>query len=188
MKVEFDPSIPEEQEAVLRLLGASETQKAETIVKSEPAVIEESLQEDEAPVTMPPQSELDSTGKPWDDRINTANKARTQKGIFKRRPGISDELYNSVLAQLPTSTMPGPPTSEQMQVAAGVAPPPPTTTEEPKAMTLVEFFNEVTAKGVPMEKVNTVLGKYGYTMDTLTAIAANDPVNMMKFCADVFEA
>lgn len=44
--------------------------------------------------------ELDKNGLPWDPRINTSNKAKTQQNVWKRRPGLSDEEYNTVVAEL----------------------------------------------------------------------------------------
>lgn len=43
---------------------------------------------------------LDASGLPWDSRINTSNRAQTKKNIWKRTPGISDELYGTVINEL----------------------------------------------------------------------------------------
>lgn len=49
--------------------------------------------------------ELDKAGTPWDERIHSGTKpdpvgGKTNKGIWKRRRNITDELYSTVLAEI----------------------------------------------------------------------------------------
>jgi hypothetical protein len=44
--------------------------------------------------------ELDSRGLPWDERINTSNKGKTAKGVWKRKPGVEDAFYTQVENEL----------------------------------------------------------------------------------------
>lgn len=44
--------------------------------------------------------EVDKNGVRWDERIHTSNKGQTQKGVWKRKPGITDELFNEVVEEL----------------------------------------------------------------------------------------
>lgn len=44
--------------------------------------------------------ELDMEGFPWDARINTANKSKTAKGVWKRKPGLGKGVYDQVRTEL----------------------------------------------------------------------------------------
>lgn len=44
--------------------------------------------------------ELDNAGVPWDQRIHSDAKGKKQDGTWKRRRNLSDEFYNSVLAEI----------------------------------------------------------------------------------------
>lgn len=44
--------------------------------------------------------ELDKDGVPWDERIHSGSKAKTEKGVWKKRKGVDDALYTSLTAQL----------------------------------------------------------------------------------------
>jgi hypothetical protein len=43
---------------------------------------------------------LDSNGTPWDERIHSSSKTKTNDGIWKRRKGVSDELFDEVMLEL----------------------------------------------------------------------------------------
>lgn len=53
-----------------------------------------------APPVAPVAVELDKNGLPWDMRINTSNRAKTQQGVWKRKPGLTDDEYNAVITEL----------------------------------------------------------------------------------------
>jgi len=44
--------------------------------------------------------QLDNNGLPWDARIHSSNKEMTAKGIWVKRRGVDDSVFNSVAAQL----------------------------------------------------------------------------------------
>lgn len=44
--------------------------------------------------------EFDKEGLPWDERIHSSNHKLTAQGVWTRRRGITDEVYNSVKAEL----------------------------------------------------------------------------------------
>ena len=44
--------------------------------------------------------ELDASGVPWDPRIHATTKTRTAKDMWKKKRGIDDEVFNSVMAEL----------------------------------------------------------------------------------------
>lgn len=44
--------------------------------------------------------DFDKEGLPWDERIHSSNHKLTAQGVWQRRRGISDEVYNSVKAEL----------------------------------------------------------------------------------------
>lgn len=44
--------------------------------------------------------ELDASGRPWDERIHAGSRAKVADDTWKRRRGITDELYNQVMAEI----------------------------------------------------------------------------------------
>lgn len=44
--------------------------------------------------------ELDENGIPWDGRVNTSNRGKTAKNIWRRRPGITTEVYAATILEL----------------------------------------------------------------------------------------
>ena len=44
--------------------------------------------------------DFDKEGLPWDERIHSSNHKLTAQGVWMRRRGISDEVYNAVKAEL----------------------------------------------------------------------------------------
>lgn len=55
-----------------------------------------------APPTPPATGavELDKNNLPWDARINTSNKAKTTKGVWKMSKGLAEGVYDAVVAEL----------------------------------------------------------------------------------------
>jgi hypothetical protein len=89
-------------------------------------------------------SEPDSEGVPYDSRIHSDTKAKTDKGAWRRRRNVPDEAYTAVLAELkagtPASAPPPPvadtpaPTPDAAAVFAAQAPtqaPPPPVADTP---------------------------------------------------------
>ena len=56
------------------------------------------------PVTTDTTVKLDKDNCPWDERINSSTKTTTALGVYTRRKGISDELYNSVRDEIRVTT------------------------------------------------------------------------------------
>lgn len=44
--------------------------------------------------------DFDKEGLPWDERIHSSNHKLTAQGVWTRRRGITDEVYNAVKAEL----------------------------------------------------------------------------------------
>lgn len=44
--------------------------------------------------------DFDKEGLPWDERIHSSNHKLTAQGVWQRRRGVSDEVYNTVKAEL----------------------------------------------------------------------------------------
>jgi len=73
--------------------------------------------------------ELDATGIPWDERIHTSTKTQTQKGFWKRKPRVEDDVFDTIVTELQTST----PVEAEVVVVPPAAniPPPPAAAAEP---------------------------------------------------------
>jgi hypothetical protein len=56
---------------------------------------------------------VDSKGTPWDGRIHSESKATVADGTWRKRRGVSDELFNEVMAELTAGAPPPPPADEQ---------------------------------------------------------------------------
>lgn len=44
--------------------------------------------------------DFDKEGLPWDERIHSSNHKLTAQGVWQRRRGVNDEVYNTVKAEL----------------------------------------------------------------------------------------
>lgn len=58
-------------------------------------------------------AELDKDGLPWDERIHAGTKTKTQKGVWTRKKGVDDAVFDAVIAEL----------RQQYPAAAAVTPP-----------------------------------------------------------------
>lgn len=67
--------------------------------------------------------DFDKEGLPWDERIHSSNHKLTGQGVWMRRRGVSDEVYNSVKAELLGKWEAAEPITEPVQ-APVVAPAP----------------------------------------------------------------
>ena len=75
---------------------------------------------------------LDAEGLPWDARIHSSSKAKTQKGVWKFARNLDENIKMQVLSELrgkttPAQSVPPPP-------PPGAAPPPPAQMEIPAAL------------------------------------------------------
>lgn len=98
------------------------------------------------PATSAPlPSEVDVEGLPWDDRIHSGNKTKTQAGTWTRRRNVPDDYFQRIKADLLVShqngAIPqfgarraGPPirtSTEELAARASEEPPPPPVVEPP---------------------------------------------------------
>jgi hypothetical protein len=97
---------------------------------------------------------------PWDERIHAGSKTTTAKGIWKKRKGVDQALYEQVTAELkgggnvPTPP-PAPAATEEPATPPPPAPPAPTADKAPPA------------PPAPQAEVRYVLGDDSYTRDEL---------------------
>jgi hypothetical protein len=89
--------------------------------------------EETAEITGGSGGEVDSKGTPWDARIHSESKATVADGTWRKRRGVSDELFAEVMAELADTAPPPPPADEEVPLAPTVpadeqvpAPPAPT--------------------------------------------------------------
>lgn len=76
--------------------------------------------------------DVDSKGTPWDARIHSESKATVADGSWRKRRGVSDELFAEVMAELADAAPPPPPADEDVPLAPSddSVPVPPAPTEE----------------------------------------------------------
>lgn len=103
-----------------------------------------------ATVAGPPtgQIELDANNLPWDNRINTASRGKTAKGVWKKRPGLADGVYETVLAELAGAQAAPAPVTEQEAPAPAAFVPPVADAPAPGAITTYAELNAVLMTGV----------------------------------------
>lgn len=123
---------------------------------------------------------LDKDGYPWEARIHAKTKTQTVKGIWKRKKGIDDVLYDAVRAE----TVPVAPVETPVETAPTL---PVTPTTEPIAfLTVVQKVVELTTAGkVTKESIDLLLASYG-VVGGMTALASNPdkiPVIWNELCA-----
>ena len=101
-----------------------------------------------------PAGDLDSSGTPWDERINTSNRGKRADGTWKRKPGLTDEQYNAVLAELKPASAPAPAPAPQAEAAPAPA------TDGP-ASTFAELTRKIIANRTPPATVSEGLASIG---------------------------
>lgn len=77
--------------------------------------------------------ELDDEGTPWDERIHSGGKSKTQAGIWQKRKGVSQDVVNQVRAELHAAR--GTTPRVVAPTAAIIPPPPPVAAAAPVAPT-----------------------------------------------------
>lgn len=80
-------------------LDDNDTSKQEPAAATTPATTPSAP----APQVTPTQvanAELDKDGLPWDERIHAGTKTKTQKGIWTRKKGVEDSVFDAVIAEL----------------------------------------------------------------------------------------
>jgi cell division septation protein DedD len=135
---------------------------------------ETDVESPEPPVAGMVDTKLDAAGTPWDERIHAANQSQTKDGLWKRKRGVDQELYDSVMAEYGTPTpepvdeAPTPqPTVDEAPIptsAQEVPTPQPTVDEAPiptSGMTYIDLFNAIQQAKIPADQVNGVLAQLG---------------------------
>ena len=76
--------------------------------------------------------ERDTNGIPWDERIHASSKALTDKGVWRKKRGVSDSYYAEVEAELKAAaTQPAPAIPAMPEQPAAPAPSMPAMPEQP---------------------------------------------------------
>ncbi len=117
---------------------------------------------------------LDSTGLPWDARINASTRTMTQKGVWKALKGVDEETVTRVRAELraalgappapafvPLNAAPAPVPPPPPPAPAAAAPAPAAATLLPLPTTFVEVCQYVTARGIAAPTVTAICEKFG---------------------------
>jgi hypothetical protein len=113
---------------------------------------------------------VDKDGIPWDVRIHSDSKAKTDSGFWRRRRNLTDDYYDSVIAELkggapaPAPVVTPPPvTPPPAPVAESPAAIPPGPTSEPVtfASLTTRLGAAVTAGKLTHEQVMQILGNHG---------------------------
>lgn len=109
---------------------------------SKPEIVTTTLQDTNQPV------ETDANGLPWDHRIHAGTQTKTKDLVWKRRKGVSDEEFESVIVELKQTMSAGKP-SEATEVRqafeipappAADVPPPPQAEEPEVSVTFPELL------------------------------------------------
>lgn len=140
--------------------------------------------DDSEPEWMSGDTDIDSDGVKWDERIHASTKRKNSDGTWTRKRGVSQELVDTVLAEVKgqqdllvtPELVFTPPNVAHVDtppviVAAPPAPPIPTLPPAPVSLhTIDEINNEVTSRIVLGElaptDLGTVLAKHGLTKIT----------------------
>lgn len=166
--IEISPIKPEQELPVAPIV----TPEAE--VQTVPSVPEVSIPQNQV------ATEVDAAGTPWDERIHASTKTTVADGTWKKKRGVADEVYASVMAELtgndqsgtlpnqniePTAT----PKVEAIETATPPPPPPPppATPEEGKALTEAVANGEVTT----FQGMMSWISQNGKAIVDVTAVA-----------------
>lgn len=156
----------------------------------------------DAPATDAPR---DAAGVAWDARVHTSNQATKQDGTWKRKPGLDDEFYESVMSELTaqadtpavTEEADTPVASEEADTpaaseeadtpaAAAFAPPPPHATVEPTpdeapAHSFLSNMQTITRKQLGKAAVDAELAKAG--IEGIAGLVAASPAKQAEVAA-----
>lgn len=109
----------------------------------------------QAAIPLPPAAtvEVDSNGIPWDERIHSGSRKKTQKGEWAKRRGVQETLIKKVEAELRGKTpAPAPaasaapvPSAPTAPVAAAAPLPPPPPVPQGEGLTFAQVIERVQA-------------------------------------------
>ena len=104
MKITFDGTLAEIKAQITELFGSEQQPQVVVTQITEPEVSDGLAETSEAFDGLAETSETDKDGIVWDERIHSGSKKQTAKGLWARRKNITDELYDSVIAELKGET------------------------------------------------------------------------------------
>ena len=162
------------------------------------------VREDDEPGNFPSADDaarnVDSKGTPWDARIHSESKATVADGTWRKRRGVSDELFNEVMAELTAATSndeagedeaPPPPPADEPEGNDEQVPAPPAPTEEtpsePAPAASAPAAGEPDATGGQFPDFPAFVGavsKHGKTYAELNEMAGMLGVPMFKDMKD----
>lgn len=137
---------------------------------------------------------LDADGLPWDEAIHSSNKKKTAAGVWMRRRGVQDAVFDARVAELRQEQSGADVFAQQVEAAAQtlVPPPPPAAAAEvppppapaPAAPApegnewdgqpgFLKIMKLVTAKKLPAEKLNELLVSVGLAPTTTSLLKAD---------------
>lgn len=108
-----------------------------------------------------PEVTIDKDGCPWDERINTATKTTTAKGVYTRKKGLDDAFYDQVRNEIRVTATPTAPT---IPVTPGV----PTTPTIPVTQVTPSPAENLKAEAV--KACNTLTKDYGVNYDDILVV------------------
>ena len=111
------------------------------------------------PAPPAPDDAVDADGMPWDARIHTSTRGRTQKNQWKKRKGVNDldrSLVEEELRAAPTHV----PTQSVESVEAP-APPEPPPVENLEVISLHDIIKLATSLGLVGADINTAVQLHG---------------------------
>ena len=126
------------------------------------------------PAPMPANDDVDAEGFPWDERIHSSNRKKTQKGLWTKRKGVQPIVWDEVRAELKATPAQQPmqqPAQQPMQQPA----------QQPITFPmLIQLVTLPMQKGtLSLETVSEIVGKYGFTALEYTATATPEQLAAM---------
>jgi len=128
------PGEPEDGPASSSGLGAAFAPGTSATVPAAPVAIPTPMPEVPAPPAPPAASggtDVDAEGLPWDARIHGETRAKTAKGLWKRRRNTDDAVWDAVRAELKATMSAGAPPPPFAALAAQVPDTPPADAPDP---------------------------------------------------------
>ena len=156
-------------EKILARLEAIETRLAgqtitATVNNDIPVVVENNTPVTLTVVASEPELTIDKDGCPWDERINTATKTTTAKGVYTRKKGLDDAFYDQVRNEIRVTATPTATVAPTIPVTPGV----PTTPTIP--VTPVTPSPAENLKAEAIKACNTLTKDYGVNYDDILVI------------------
>lgn len=163
------------------------------------AAVEQDRPTSERPADQPNDSAVDSKGTPWDARIHSESRATVADGTWRKRRGVSDELFNEVMAELTAATSnddagedeaPPPPPADEGNAQASnedvPAPPAPTAEEpsEPAPAASAPAAGDAVSQFADFPAFVGAVSKHGKTYAELNEMAGTLGVPMFKDMKD----